>query len=354
MRAPRPLAAALAAVAAMGVAFAPDGVASTARTFGAPVHVDTGNYAAEPSIVVAPDGTELVVAPAGPGVRAPAPIGALGIGGDLLWRSMDHGRTWSTVNTYDMGTGGSDSDIAVAPDGTLYASGLTYPACATVSRSGDGDRTWLGVPMSACARSPLVNDRQWNATAGNDTLYTVVGDPGGREIDLIRSGTGGALVLPSTTMRLTTAQDYQWPGTVAVDPRRGTAYTVWNTVGAPNDCDHAPGSAKCEPTEASTTKPDRILVSVVRPGVTTPPAPTLVAARRFDTFDSFVVDAVDAAGTVYVTWTERHPRAGGTWSMLSSSASCHSTRAIGSAHLVGPDPRQPGPAHRCLRMGDGR
>jgi len=94
---------------------------------------------------------------------------------------------------------------------------------------------------------------------------------------------------------------------------------VWNTTGAPNDCDGAPGAAACKPAQASSKQPDKVLISVVPRSSTTPPAPITVASRRFDTFDSFVVDAVDKAGNIYVVWNERHPQQHETWAMLSVS-----------------------------------
>ena len=104
--------------------------AAAVRQFGNPEHIDTDNTTGEPSIAVGPDGTEYVVAPDGP-----ASLGGSGVGGSLVWRSGDHGRSWQLLGSYDVPTGGGDSDIAVASDGTLYASGLSYLACSTVSRS---------------------------------------------------------------------------------------------------------------------------------------------------------------------------------------------------------------------------
>jgi hypothetical protein len=295
--------------------------AAGGREFSRPIHVDsqTTDYTGEPSITVAPDGTEYIVAPDGPGVRAPAALGGAGTGGSLLWRSTDRGRTWQRLGSYDVPTGGGDSDIAVTPSGTLYASGLSYVACSTVARSTDKGDTWLDMPVGGCGRMPLLNDRQWTTTYGDKTEYTAIGDVVDSEIDLVRSAIDNPVVVPSTTMTLSRSADYQWPGTVAVDQRNGTVYTVWNTTGAPNDCDQSPGATSCKPAQASTKRPDRILVSVVKNGASSAPAPVTIAKRRFDTFDSFVVDAVDRAGNVYVVWSERHPSVQQTWTMLSVS-----------------------------------
>src|SRR3954454_13128219 len=146
----------LAVAAALAALIAPAS-AGGGRQFGAPVHVgnDSLDMTGEPSIAVARDGTEYIVAPDGAGVRAPAALGGAGVGGSLIWRSTDHGRTWSRLGSYDIPTGGGDSDIAITPDGTLFASGLSYLACSTVSRSSDKGDTWLPMPVAGCGRTPV-------------------------------------------------------------------------------------------------------------------------------------------------------------------------------------------------------
>ena len=294
---------------------------ATSRTFSKPIHVDarSANQTGEPSIAVAPDGTEYIVAPDGPGVRTPGALGASGAGGSLVWRSDNRGRSWTLLGSYDVPTGGGDSDIAVAPNGTLYASGLSYAACSTIGVSTDKGQTWLNDPLAGCAKLPVLNDRQWTATYGNNVVNTAIGDSAEGNIEFIRSAVATPVVIPSPSLELYSGGDYQWPGTLAVDQRNGTSYVVWNTTGAPNNCDQSSGADSCKPTAASTTTPDKIYVSVVRNGATSAPKPTLVASRKFDSFDSFVADAVDKAGNVYVVWSERHPAQQQTWTMLSVS-----------------------------------
>jgi hypothetical protein len=309
------------AVAAGATAALPAHAGTGNRQFSTPIHIDAtaADQTGEPSIAVAPDGTEYVVAPDGPGVRTPGALGASGVGGSLVWRSQDRGRSWTLLGSYDVPTGGGDTDIAVAPDGTLYASGLSYAACSTIGVSRDKGQTWLDDPVAGCGHLPVMNDRQWTATYGSSTVYTAIGDALEGNIDFVRSTMTSPLVVPSTTLALYTGGDYQWPGTVAVDQRRATAYVVWNTAGDPNNCDQSAGSGACSPREASTKTPDKIYVSAVPDGATSAPKPVVVASRAFDTFDSFVTDAVDAAGNVYVTWSERHPAQHQTWTMLSVS-----------------------------------
>jgi len=319
---PAALALALATVAAGATALTmPAQARATTRTFSAPIHVDTAaaNQTGEPSITVAPDGTEYIVAPDGPGVRTPAALGASGTGGSLVWRSDDRGHSWTLLGSYDVPTGGGDSDIAVAPNGTLYASGLSYAACSTIGVSTDKGQTWLDDPLAGCAKLPVLNDREWTATYGNNVVNTAIGDSAEGNIEFIRSAVNSPIVVPSPTLELYKGGDYQWPGTLDVDQRNGTSYVVWNTAGAPNNCDQSSGADSCKPTDASTQTPDKIYVSVVPDGATSAPTPTLVANRKFDTFDSFVSDAVDKAGNIYVVWSERHPAQQQTWTMLSVS-----------------------------------
>ena len=305
----------LACTAVLGVAAQSPSAAAADRRFGTSVVVDRANATGEPSLDVAPDGGIYVIAPAGPGVRLPGALGAGGLGGSLVWRSDDAGASWALLGSADVPTGGGDSDLAIAKDGTIFASGLSYAACSTVSVSKDRGETFVPVPIAGCGQFPLSNDREWTAVDGTGTVYTAIGDTQNMQIDLVRSTVTGSLTIPSTTMRLSTTNDYQWPGTVTVDQRNGTTYTVWNTAGDPNDCD----ATKCT-RPASSVIADRILVSVLPRGATTPPAPTLVASRRFDTFDSFVTNAVDRAGKAYVVWSERHPATQETLTMLSTSA----------------------------------
>src|SRR3954470_23260777 len=166
----------LGVTAALAALIAPASAAG-GRQFGAAVHVGTDSLdmTGEPSIAVAGDGTEYIVAPDGAGVRAPAALGGAGVGGSLIWRSTDDGRSWTRLGSYDVPTGGGDSDVAVTPDGTLFASGLSSLACSTISRSGDKGGTWVPVPVAGCGRTPVSNDRQWNAVDGNRTVYTAIG-----------------------------------------------------------------------------------------------------------------------------------------------------------------------------------
>src|SRR4051794_14598734 len=96
------------------LATAPGSPAATApdRAFGRPVVVDKSpsQSTGEPSLAVAPDGGVYVVAPAGPGARLPSAVGGTGSGGSLIWRSDSGGAGWSFLGSFDVPTGGGDSD----------------------------------------------------------------------------------------------------------------------------------------------------------------------------------------------------------------------------------------------------
>src|SRR3954469_12352631 len=100
----------LGVTAALAALIAPASAAG-GRQFGTVVHVGTDSLdmTGEPSIAVARDWTVYIVAPVGVGVRAPAALGVTGVGGSLIWRSSDHGSTWTRLGSYDVPTGGGDS-----------------------------------------------------------------------------------------------------------------------------------------------------------------------------------------------------------------------------------------------------
>ncbi len=300
--------------------------ADDAVTFSPPllVDVDDSHTVNEPSIRVAADGAIYVTGPQGLGGarvtgQVPGPVDQLGAGGDLLWRSDDGGGTFSYLGSYDGSLGGGDADITSAPDGTLYASGLTL-ACVTVAKSTDRGATFAANP-AGCSSYGGLDDRQWNDVDGNDAVWTGFGTLQSGLV-LLKSAATSPTVVNGVGTEIDSAADYQWPGVVDVDQGTGTAYMAWNTVGAPNDCDTG---CSGNPRSASTTKPDVIRINgVKRDGTIVSAAPINVASRAFDTFDSFVALDTGKDGALYVSWSERHPGATAavseTWVMLARSS----------------------------------
>lgn len=301
--------------------------ADDARTFAAPVIVDadSAHGGNEPSIRVSADKSIYVTAPQGIGgvrvpVQKPGAVDTFEAGGDILWRSDDAGKTWKYLGSYDGSIGGGDSDITSAPDGSLYASGLTL-ACVTLAASTDKGETWAANP-AGCSDSAGVDDRQWNDVHGNDSVWTGFGGLRGLVLQKSLVRTPLPVNGPSAVVN---SGDYQWPGVVDVDQKDGTAFMAWNTSGAPNDCDSA--TTGCKPETASSSTPDEIRVGAVGDDGTVKSGDNgyLVATRTFDTFDSFVAMDTGTDGTMYAAWSERHPVANNpasseTWTMLATSS----------------------------------
>lgn len=97
-----------------------------------------------------------------------------GEGGAVLAKSTNRGATWTKLKTVTPPsnspgefTAGSDSEVAVAPDGTVYIADLTIDGIE-VSKSTDGAKTF---PQQTFVGSSA--DREWLATYGphGETVY---------------------------------------------------------------------------------------------------------------------------------------------------------------------------------------
>ena len=134
-----------------------------AATFGTPVVV-SGDDVSEPGIDVAPDGTLYVNAPVGVLSNIPGSP-------SKVYRSTDGGASWTTLPQSLKANlpGGGDSDITIAPDGTLSETDL-WLGDSTVATSSDKGQTWTANPV----QGPLVQDRQWVAATSGGRVYHVV------------------------------------------------------------------------------------------------------------------------------------------------------------------------------------
>lgn len=147
--------------AAAAVAAPSAGASGSAKklTFGANTYAYSSNYG-EPGIAVAPDGTVYATTP--------------GDGGAVLARSRDKGRTWTQLPTArstatQAALKGGDSDVVVAADGTVYAADLNVDGI-TVFRSTDRGQSF---PQQAFVNSSA--DREWLAVTGphGENVYVV-------------------------------------------------------------------------------------------------------------------------------------------------------------------------------------
>jgi hypothetical protein len=176
------------AAAALGAALVPG--TATAGPFGTPVVV-SGVDASEPGIDVAPDGTLYVNAPPGIGSKLP-------FSPSYVWRSLDAGATWvqTPFSLRADAPGGGDSDISVAPDGTLSWTDL-WLGSSTVGKSTDKAQTWTAQAL----QGTYVQDRQWVAGVGGGVVYHVTHQlPTG--ITVARSVDGG-VTYPTQTVAAT-------------------------------------------------------------------------------------------------------------------------------------------------------
>src|SRR4051794_37229287 len=131
-----------------------------AASFGTPVVV-SGDDVSEPGIDVAPDGTLYVNAPVGVLSNIPGPP-------SKVYRSTNGGASWTTLPQSLKANlpGGGDSDITIAPDGTLSETDL-WLGNSTVATSSDKGQTWTANPV----QGPLVQDRQWVAATSGGRGY---------------------------------------------------------------------------------------------------------------------------------------------------------------------------------------
>jgi len=128
----------------------------------------------EPMVVQHPNGT-LFVSGYGAGMLNQRP---------LLWRSRDHGATWTRVNVgteADGALGNSDVDLAVASDGTLYFASMGFNntshegAYVAMGVSRDAGATWSWSLIS----KNRFDDRPWVKVAPDGTAHVIWNDGSG-------------------------------------------------------------------------------------------------------------------------------------------------------------------------------
>jgi len=135
--------------------------------------------AREPMIVEHPDGTLFV---SGFGASY---IGEKRTDEPTLWKSRDGGTTWARVHVGieegGPGSGNSDIDLALAPDGTLYFVSLLFNAekwegiQVSIGVSKDGGATWKWTLLS----KTRFDDRPWVEVAPDGTAHVIWNDGSG-------------------------------------------------------------------------------------------------------------------------------------------------------------------------------
>ena len=104
--------------------------------------------------------------------------------GPKLWKSKDHGQTWTRVNVgtaAEGAVGNSDVSLAVAPDGALYfvtmgphtRDGPAAKNTIAVGVTKDVGVTWHWTVLSALS-NPEFGDRPWVAVSADGTAHVVL------------------------------------------------------------------------------------------------------------------------------------------------------------------------------------
>jgi len=126
--------------------------------------------AREPMVVEHPDGTLFIS-----GYSDPSP---------KLWKSRDHGATWTRVNIgteADGAIGNSDVDLAIGPDGTLYFAQMGFDRSVgqgthiAMGVSRDVGATWKWTMLS---KTRFV-DRPWVKVASDGAVHVIWNDTTG-------------------------------------------------------------------------------------------------------------------------------------------------------------------------------
>ena len=175
-------------------------------------------------------------------------------GGIDLWKSTDKGATFTYLGEPDGaqdkcgvagtaacigGVGGGDDSIDLSSGGYLYISSL-YLGGTTVSTSFDGGiggaapgQAWQVTP-SANGNPPVpVNDRQWLAAYGPQTVYMTFDQaPAPGPLWFVKSTDAGKTW--SVPMMLTGVSALSRENNVAVDQYNGNIYTTFTPSGSPN------------------------------------------------------------------------------------------------------------------------
>jgi hypothetical protein len=264
--------------------------AAGGSTFGQPVVIPQSDNFGEPSIDVAPVGTQGTTGhPQTIWITTPRGLGSSATEASPVWRSDDGGASFSApITTANVGPlettlGGGDSDIQTDKDGNVYQNDL-WLGDDSMSFSTDKGQTWTGSPVSHIRP---IDDRAWLAYSKDEqAMYLTYDGESGIYLDKALIGTLG----PSATLlfQQETLVDNNAtrgcvcpPGSLTVDDSRAGAtpyvYDVFAANGGVRVYRSDDGGLTFTHTTIpkSGSNPDR----------------------------SFTVSAVDAVGNLYVAWT---------------------------------------------------
>jgi len=160
-----------------------------------------------------------------------------------LWKSTDNGASFvflgqpdgaqcpaGSTCTNDAGIGGGDDSIDVSPGGYLYVSSL-WLGNVTMSMSMDGGtggvafgQKWEVNPVAA---GVPVDDRQWIAAYGPQTVYMSFRQTPGSNVIFVAKSTDGGKTFPQVVATFPATSDVlaRREGNLVVDPYNGNIYT---------------------------------------------------------------------------------------------------------------------------------
>lgn len=243
----------------------------------------------EPSISIAPDGTVWVA--------------ALHLRyGTALWRGRFGLTRPAFAGQPDYGAGGYDVALALGTGtpANLYTASLTSPAAAigawrisATACSGGA----VAANFGACAYYPHLvwgrHDRPWLAAYGRSTVYLSYetlgeGALAGRMTVQRSDDDGRSWRVLANPVAALAGSGGGWPGNLVVDQRNGSLYELFATGGEGESF-------------------NRIVVAISRDGGASWSDVTVYqGAPGEDDANTWPSLAVDAAGTLYATWSDRH------------------------------------------------
>ncbi|MFL5796741.1 MAG: hypothetical protein ACJ77A_02265 [Actinomycetota bacterium] len=304
------------------------GLATGSVGFTTPVTLPQSDGYGEPSLAVAPVGSQ-GTAGQPQTLWATAPRGltssATGNRASPVWRSDDGGRNWagpittSNVGPAETGLGGGDTDIRTDKRGNAYQLDL-WLGDDSMSFSTDKGSTWTGSPIS---HIHLGDDRAWLAySEKEDALYQTYDGLSGVYIDKAPlntpAGPNAALVFPQESLVVDNASRacVCSPGSLFVDDSRaGSTPYVYVVLQGADGLD---------------------LWRSDDGGLTFTHSVVPQSGAGTTTANLFAVGTVDAAGNVYVAWSEKK---GATYEVYYASSTDHGRTFQGpfdASALIGP------------------
>jgi hypothetical protein len=153
-------------------------------------------------------------------------------GGGRLWRSLSGGATWKFLG--GVSVGGNDEDLEFDALNRLYYSDLVVvrALASTVTRFTNPAAITSAAQRDFQTTTQPLQDRQWLATFGEETVYLAFHDVGPEWVWLSPSFDGGATFLPAVpaindpVLLLTTIPNTN-DGRVHTDKRTGAVYITF-------------------------------------------------------------------------------------------------------------------------------